>query len=97
MALKVTDIGDLKRYKLQLDKINTSYDEVINNLLRTIKTSSLYWQGEDGDLFREKLYSLITYELKCISREINAESEYLGKIVLVLENAQEQIKNRLNG
>ena len=97
MALKITDLAELKYYKIQLERTKASYDEVINNLYKTIKNSALYWQGEDGNIFRRKIYSLLKYELLCISKEMNAEIEYLGKIILVLENAQEQIKNRLNG
>ena len=97
MALKVTDLGEIKYYKVQLERTKNAYDEVINNLLKTIKDSELYWQGEDGNLMRSKLYSLISNELRCISKEINAEADYLGKIILVLEEAQEQVKGSLNG
>lgn len=97
MALKVTDIGELKYYKMQLKRTKDSYDDVIRNIMSTIKNSSLYWQGEEGENFRSNLYSLVSRDLNCISKEINAEVEYLGKIVNVLENAQEQIKNRMNG
>ena len=97
MALKITDISELKYYKVELERTKLSYDEILNNLLNEIKSSALYWQGEDGDTVRERLYSLIEHELKCISKEINAEADYLGKIILVLENAQQQVKNRLNG
>ena len=97
MALKITDIAELKYYKVELERTKAAYDEVISNLLNTIKASSLYWQGVDGNILRERLYLLIKYELQCVSKEINAEVLYLGKIIAVLENAQEQIKNRLNG
>lgn len=97
MALKITDIAELKYYKVELERTKAAYDEVISNLLNTIKASALYWQGEDGNILRERLYLLIKYELQCVSKEINAEALYLGKIIAVLENAQEQIKNRLNG
>lgn len=97
MALKITDIGQIKYYKVQLERTKNAYDEVINNLLKTIKESELYWQGEDGALLRSKLYSLISNELRCISKEIDAEANYLGKIVLVLEDAQNQVKGSLNG
>ena len=97
MALKVTDIGELKYYRVQLSRSYESYDYVIKNILDSIKDSALYWQGEDGEVFRERLYSLVSHDLNCISKEIKAEADYLGKIITVLENAQEQVKNRLNG
>lgn len=97
MALKIANIDNLKNYRNQLDKVKVSYDETINKLLKTIKMSSLYWKGEDGDIFREKLYTLITQDLKCISKEIKAEADYINKIVIVLENTREQVKSRLNG
>lgn len=96
MALKVTDIGELKYYKIQLNRTKVAYDEVLRELINTIKNSALYWQGEDGDAFREKLFGLLSRDMACISKEINAEAEYLGKIIFVLEEAQEQVKNRLN-
>lgn len=97
MALKVTNISDLKYYKDQLTKTKVSYDESIDKLIDTIKLSAIYWQGEDGNNFRENLYSLVGSDLKCISKEMNAEIDYLNKLIIVLENAQEQIKSRLNG
>ena len=96
MALKVTNINELKYYKDSLAKCHNSYEDTIDKLVDTIKLSAIYWQGEDGNEFRDKLYSLIGSNLNSVSTEMNAEIEYLDKLVLVLENAQEQIKNRLN-
>lgn len=97
MALKIANIDNLKQYKNQLDKVKISYDETINKLLKTVEMSSLYWKGEDGDMFREKLYSLITQDLRCISKEIKAEADYINMIVMILEHTREQVKSRLNG
>ena len=97
MALKVTNVNELKYYKDYLEKYKNLYDDDIDNLIDTIKLSAIYWQGEDGNNFRENLYSLIGSNLQCISNEMNAEIEYLSRLIAVLENAQEQIKNRLNG
>ena len=97
MALKITNIDDIKNYKSELEKDKAAYDDVINKLTNIIKTSAAYWQGEDGDAFRERLYGFIANELNIISKEIGAEINYLGKVILVLENAREQIKSRVNG
>jgi hypothetical protein len=96
MALRVTNINELKSYKDYLVKYKNAYDETIDRLVDSIKLSAIYWQGEDGSNFRDKLYSLIGTNLNSVSNEINAEIEYLDKLILVLENAQEQIKHRLN-
>ena len=96
MALKVTNVYELKYYKDYLEKYKNLYDEDVNNLIDTIKLSAIYWQGEDGNNFRDNLYSLIGSDIECISNEMNAEIEYLSRLIAVLENAQEQIKNRLN-
>ena len=97
MALRISNIDDIKYCREELEKDRRRYDEVINKLINTIKMSAVYWQGEEGDQFREELYSLIMNELRVISKEINAESNYLRKVIIVLENARNQIKSRLNG
>lgn len=97
MALKITNISDLKYYKGQIEKAKIEYDETIKNLMDTIKLSAIYWQGEDGNTFRDNLYSLIGIDLNTISKEMNAEIDYLNRYITILENAQEQIKSRLNG
>ena len=96
MALKVTNLNELKYYKDSLAKCQNSYEETIDRLIDSIKLSAIYWQGEDGNEFRDKLYSLIGSNLNSVSTEMNAEIEYLEKLIVVLENAQEQIKHRLN-
>ena len=97
MALKVTNINELKYYKTQIEKARNAYDETIKGLTDSIKMTAVYWQGFDGDQFRSNLYSLIGKDLNCISKEMTAEIEYINKLIAVLENAQEQIKSRLNG
>lgn len=97
MALKTTNVNELKYYKSQLEKTKTLYEESIDGLTDTVKVTALYWQGIDGNNFRSNLYSLIGNDLSCITKELTAEIEYLNKLIIVLENAQEQIKSRLNG
>ena len=97
MALKTTNVNELKYYKSQLEKTKTLYEESIDGLTDTVKVTALYWQGIDGNNFRSYLYSLIGNDLSCITKELTAEIEYLNKLIIVLENAQEQIKSRLNG
>ncbi len=97
MALKTTNVNELKYYKSQLEKTRKLYEDTIDSLIDTVKMSAIYWQGFDGNDFRLKVYGFIGKDLNCISKEINAEIEYLNKLIIVLENAQEQIKNRLNG
>ena len=97
MALKVTNIDELKYYKDKLQKSKNEYDETINKLLDTIKVTAIYWQGVEAEEFRLYLYSLIGKDLNCISKEMEAELNYVNKLAMVLENAQEQVKNRLNG
>ena len=96
MALKVTNLSEIKDYESYLEKCKIAYEDVLDRLLDTIKFSAIYWQGEEGNNFRDNLYSLIGIDLNCISTEMKAEIEYLNKLIMVLENAQEQIRNRLN-
>lgn len=97
MALGAVNIEQLKAYKDELLKTKKMYDESISSLMDVVKLSAIYWQGIEGNLFRAKLYGLIGADLNCVSSEMNAEIEYINKIILVFENAQEQIKSRLNG
>ena len=97
MALHITNINELNNYNVELVEAKKDYDETINNLLLSIKETEDYWQGEDGDNFREQIYGVINKDLKAISKEFEAEIIYIKKLQMVLENAQEQIKSRLNG
>ena len=97
MALGYTNIEELKSYKEELVKTKDVYDDTIDNLMDVVKMSAIYWQGIEGNLFRAKLYGLIGADLNSISSEMKAEIEYINKLIIVLENAQEQIKSRLNG
>ena len=97
MALQTININELKYRKDRLSSIKDNYDETINNLLDEVKMIAFYWQGSNSNNLRTELYKLIGKDLNNISNEINAEVEYLNKLILVLENADEQIKNRLNG
>ena len=97
MALQTISINELKYRKDRLSSFKENYDEVLNNLLDEVKMIAFYWQGSNSNNLRTELYKLIGNDLNNISNEINAEIEYLKKLILVLENADEQIKNRLNG
>ena len=97
MALQTLNINELKYRKDRLSSFKDNYDEVLNNLLDEVKMIAFYWQGSNSNNLRTELYKLIGKDLNNISNEINAEVEYLKKLILVLENADEQIKNRLNG
>ena len=96
MALKVTNVNELKYYKDGLIKCEKAYEDTINKLIDTIKLSAVYWQGAEGNDFRDKIYTLIGSNLNTVTTEMDAEIEYINKLIMVLENAQEQIKNRLN-
>ena len=97
MALKLTNINELKSYKTKIEKSKLEYDETIKHVMDTIKLSAIYWQGEEGNLFRDNLYSLVGVDLNVISNEMKAEIDYLNRLITILENAQEQIKSRING
>ena len=97
MALGAVNIEELRSYRDELLKTKEVYDDTINSLMDVVKLSAIYWQGIEGSLFRAKLYGLIGADLNSISSEMNAEIEYINKIIMVFENAQDQIKSRLNG
>lgn len=96
MALKMIDLNELKYCQEELANNKLQYDEKIEELLDAIKMTAIYWQGDEGDKFRDKLYTLIGSNLNCISKEMKAEIDYTKKLIMVLENAQEQVKNRIN-
>ena len=77
MALKVTNVNELRYYKDGLSKYKEMYNETIDRLIDSIKLSAIYWQGQEGNELRDKLYSLIGTNLGCVSTEINAEIEYI--------------------
>lgn len=97
MALQTININELKYHQDKLSSLKDSYDETLRKLLDEVKMIALYWQGNDSATLRNDLYKLIGSDLNIISSEIEAEVEYINKLILVLENASEQIKNRLNG
>ena len=97
MALQIINIQELKNGQEKLSILKENYDETIKKLLDEVKMIELYWQGNSSNNLRNELNKLIGTDLNNISNEINAEVEYLKRLILVLENADEQIKNRLNG
>jgi len=97
MALQTININELKYHQDKLSSLKESYDEILKNLLDEVKMIAFYWQGNDSSNLRSELYKLIGSDLNNISNEIEAEVDYINKLVVVLENANEQIKNRLNG
>lgn len=96
MAVQVTNINELKNSEITITNAKVSYDEALKKLSDAIKITEFSWQGEDGMKFREDLMALINNDLKDVSEEMNSEINYLKKIHTILENAQEQVKNRLN-
>lgn len=97
MALQTININELKYRQDRLKKLKDDYDETLRNLLDEVKTIAFYWHGNDSSNLRSELYKLIGTDLNNISNEIEAEVNYIKRLILVLENADEQIKNRLNG
>ena len=97
MALQVVNVDELKQHKEKINNYKNAYDSKLRELLDLIRSISIYWQGVESDNFRNELYSIIRSNFNIVSVEMNAEVEYLNKLILVLENAQEQIKNKLNG
>ena len=97
MALQTINLSELKYRQDRLTSLKDSYDETLNNLMDEVKMIAFYWQGNDSSLLRNELYKLIGTDLNNISNEIEAEIDYIKRLILVLENANDQIKNRLNG
>ncbi len=97
MALTIVNLDEIKKAELEISDAKTNYDDSLKLLKDTINNTINFWQGEDADLYRERVNHLIDNELSNASYEMEYEKAYLNKVSTVLENAQEQVKNRLNG
>lgn len=97
MALTIVNLDEIKKAELEINDAKTNYDESLKLLKDTINNTINFWQGEDADLYRAKVNHLIDNGLSNASYEMEYEKAYLNKVSTVLENAQEQVKNRLNG
>ena len=96
MAFREINLNELDEYYKQIQKYSTEYNECLEELINTIRMTAVYWRGEEGDTFRDKIYTLVGSSFDGVSKEMNVEMEYIKRLKVVLESAQEQIKNRIN-
>jgi uncharacterized alkaline shock family protein YloU len=96
MALQITDINVLKNSEVEISKAKAEYDDILKNLENAVKSTENSWNDKDGVEFRTKVLNLINNDLKEMSMEMEFEINYLKKIAMVLENAQQEIKKRIN-
>lgn len=96
MALKVTNISDLKNSELKIKEAKNSYLEALNGITDAVKSTELFWQGEDAYKFRREIYSLIKTDFNDVKEELEFEELFLNRVRTTLENAQEEVKKRLN-
>ena len=96
MSLTVTNIESIKNSKDKIISAKKSYDETLKILSHTIKFTEFSWQGKNADDFRTAVNNLIQGDLESVSKELEVEINYLTKLSTVLENAEEQVKQRLN-
>ena len=96
MSLQITNINNIKESSSLIVNAKNSYDTALKELVNAVKSTELSWTGEDAYNFRQEVYNIIVKELYSISDEMNIEATYLKRLTYVLENAQEQVKNRLN-
>lgn len=96
MSLQNANISEMKYYGNQIKKAKASFDESLKILRQTINFTKYSWQGQDAENFRDNVTSIINKNLSMISKEFELEIKYLEKVSSVLENAQDQVKKRLN-
>ena len=96
MPIQKVNIGEMKYYSNQIKKAKTSFDDSIKLLKQTIAFTEFSWTGTEADEFRQNVSSIIKNDLSKISKEFEIEIKYLDKVSSVLENAEEQVKKRLN-
>ena len=96
MALQITNVNELKNAKTLIETSKKSYDESLDSLRNAIIEIQNYWQGEDSIEYQDKVLNLVNRELSHESTELEFEVKYLNRIITVLDNAQDQIKKRLN-
>ena len=96
MSLTITNIENVKNAKEKIKSAKKSYDESLKLLSHTVKFTEFSWQGKNADDFRTEVNKLINGDLENVSKELEVEINYLTKLSTVLENAEEQVKQRLN-
>ena len=96
MALQITNVNELKVAKDNIKESKESFDSSLTTLSDNIKTLQNYWQGEDGYNYQTKVMNIIDNDLALVSEEMAFEVKYLDRITSVLDNAQEEVKKRLN-
>lgn len=96
MALQIANIGLMKKSSVDIENSKNTYDDTLKEIENAIKSTENSWNDQDGNDFREKVMLLLDNELKDISEEMEFEINYIKKVSTVLENAQEQVKNRIN-
>lgn len=96
MALQISNINNLKESYALLSIAKSSYDNTLRDLANAVKNTELFWRGEDAFKFRRDLFEILTKNLLATTEEIDIEMKYLKKLSMVLENAQEQVKSKLN-
>ncbi len=96
MSIQKSNISEMKYYSNQIKKAKTSFDDSLKLLKQTIAFTEFSWTGVEADEFRQNVSSVINNNLSKITKEFEIEIKYLDKVSSVLENAEEQIKKRLN-
>lgn len=96
MSLTVTNIESLKSASARIKAVKKSYDDTLKVLTDTIKITEFSWQGKNADDFRSEVNKLISEDIESVSKELEVEINYLTKVSAVLENAEDQVKKRLN-
>ncbi len=96
MSLTVTHIEALKNSTARIISAKKSYEDTLSVLKESIKFTEFSWQGKNADDFRTEVNKLITDDLESVIKELEIEINYLNKVTIVLENAEDQVKQRLN-
>ena len=96
MSLTVTNIETLKNSKSKIISAKKSYEDTLNVLKDTVKITEFSWQGKNADDYRAEVNGIIKDDLESVVKELEVEISYLNKITQVLENAEDQVKQRLN-
>lgn len=96
MALKVMNINDLKNSELKIKEAKNSFEEALKGITDAVKSTELFWQGEDAYKFRQEIYSLIKTDFNDVKEEMEFEELFLNRVRTTLENAQQEVKKRLN-
>ncbi len=96
MPIQKTNIDEMKYCSNQIKKAKISFDDSVKLLKQTIAFTEFSWTGQEADEYRQNVTSIIKDDLSKISKEFEIEIKYLNKVASVLENAQDQVKKRLN-